>query len=226
MIHVLVRSKRTLSAELLSAAVSAQPHLKLVKLVETDEELLNALETQGGHIVLFMLEQTVDERWAESMKAIRDKARRVKLIVLTENRNPEVVVRAFSAGARGYFSLHDSSLDSLVKCIERVHDGQIWANSNELEWVIQALERTNSASKPFRVVNAVGKCLLSQREEDVVRLLVEGLQNREIAHALNLSEHTIKNYLFRIYDKLGISSRTELLLYVMTPRATELRQVS
>jgi DNA-binding NarL/FixJ family response regulator len=66
--------------------------------------------------------------------------------------------------------------------------------------------------------DASGNRLLSHREEEVVSLLVSGLPNREIAHALRLSEHTVKNYLFHIYDKLGISSRTELLLYVMTPR--------
>jgi DNA-binding NarL/FixJ family response regulator len=67
-------------------------------------------------------------------------------------------------------------------------------------------------------VNALGTRLLSPREEDVVKLLMEGMQNREIARTLNLSGHTIKNYLFNIYEKLGISSRTELLLYILTPR--------
>jgi DNA-binding CsgD family transcriptional regulator len=58
--------------------------------------------------------------------------------------------------------------------------------------------------------------LLTKREEDVVRLLAEGMQNREIARELNLSEHTIKNYLFHIFDKLGVSSRVELILYAVS----------
>jgi DNA-binding CsgD family transcriptional regulator len=69
---------------------------------------------------------------------------------------------------------------------------------------------------PMRVVNADGMRLLTKREEDVVRLLVEGMQNREIARELNLSEHTIKNYLFHIFDKLGVSSRVELILYAVS----------
>jgi DNA-binding CsgD family transcriptional regulator len=68
----------------------------------------------------------------------------------------------------------------------------------------------------MRVVNADGLRLLTKREEDVVRLLAEGLQNREIAHELNLSEHTVKNYLFHIFDKLGVSSRVELILYAVS----------
>jgi DNA-binding NarL/FixJ family response regulator len=69
---------------------------------------------------------------------------------------------------------------------------------------------------PMRVVNADGMRLLTKREEDVVRLLAEGMQNREIAKELSLSEHTVKNYLFHIFDKLGVSSRVELVLYAVS----------
>ncbi|HZD33430.1 MAG TPA: LuxR C-terminal-related transcriptional regulator, partial [Candidatus Angelobacter sp.] len=56
---------------------------------------------------------------------------------------------------------------------------------------------------------------LTRREESVVRLVVQGMVNREIAAQLRLSEHTIKNYLFRIFDKLGVSNRVELALYAV-----------
>ena len=56
-----------------------------------------------------------------------------------------------------------------------------------------------------------GLNLVSKREQEVVRLVVEGLSNREIAQRLNLSEHTIKNYVFRIFAKLGVSNRVELV---------------
>ena len=226
MIHVLIRSKRTLSAELLSAAVSAQNRFKMVQLATTDEEFFKVIETQTVHMILFVPDEGAGQSWLEVMKASRESAPRVKLILLTERRDPHVVVSAFKAGARGFFSLKGSGLEMLFKCIERVHDGQIWANSEELEWVIRALEDANSRSQTPRVVNALGERLLSQREEDVVKLLSDGMPNREIAQTLNLSEHTIKNYLFRIYDKLGVSSRTELLLYVMNSRTTGLRRVS
>jgi DNA-binding CsgD family transcriptional regulator len=58
--------------------------------------------------------------------------------------------------------------------------------------------------------------LLTKREEEVVRLVAEGMQNREIAKELKLSEHTIKNYLFHIFEKLGVSSRVELVLYAVS----------
>ena len=63
--------------------------------------------------------------------------------------------------------------------------------------------------------------LLTPRESDVARLVVEGMRNQEISTKLNLREHTVRNYLLRIFDKLGISSRVELILY-----ATSLPEVA
>jgi DNA-binding NarL/FixJ family response regulator len=65
------------------------------------------------------------------------------------------------------------------------------------------------------VLNSNGDHLLTGREEQVVALVSDGLSNREVARELNLSEHTIKKYLFRIFDKLGISTRVELVLYAL-----------
>ena len=65
----------------------------------------------------------------------------------------------------------------------------------------------------MRVVSASGETLLTSREEQVVALVSDGLSNRDVAMELGLSEHTVKKYLFRIFEKLGISSRVELVLY-------------
>jgi len=81
-----------------------------------------------------------------------------------------------------------------------------------MECVLDAL----TLARPLRVVNPEGLNLLSRREEDVMRLVAEGLGNRDVAEQLNLSEHTVKNYLFRIFDKLGISNRVELVLYAVS----------
>src|SRR5439155_24242919 len=94
-------------------------------------------------------------------------------------------------------------------CIEIVYRGQIWARNGEIEFVLEALGK----ALPSRLVDSKGIALLSKREQDVIRSLSEGLTNREIAAELKLSEHTVKNYLLRIFDKLGISSRAEAILY-------------
>ena len=67
-----------------------------------------------------------------------------------------------------------------------------------------------------RMVKADGAKLLTKREEDLLRLVAEGLGNRDIAQELNLSEHTVKNYMFRMFEKLGVSSRVELVMYALS----------
>jgi DNA-binding NarL/FixJ family response regulator len=120
------------------------------------------------------------------------------------------VIESFLAGARGVFSRTDS-LKALAKCIHSVHNGQVWASSRELQFVLEAL----CAPAPIRLLNGKGTAMLSAREMEVVQSVAEGLTNREIAKRLGLTEHTVKNYLFRIFDKLGVSSRVEVVLYAL-----------
>jgi DNA-binding NarL/FixJ family response regulator len=94
-----------------------------------------------------------------------------------------------------------------------VHQGQVWANGAQLDSVLNAFVE----AAPLRVDQQKPK-LLTRREEGVVALIAEGLSNREVGQKLGLTEHTVGNYLFRIYDKIGISSRVELVLYWLKTR--------
>jgi len=136
----------------------------------------------------------------------------VRSIVLADRPDPNIVVEGLRAGARGFFSRCNFDFETLCKCVRRVCEGQIWIGNAELEFVFDALVR----ARPLRVVNSDGLNLLSKREEEVMRLVAEGLGNRDIADLLKLSEHTVKNYLFHIFDKLGISNRVELVLYAVS----------
>jgi DNA-binding NarL/FixJ family response regulator len=131
-------------------------------------------------------------------------------ILLTEDESRELAVQAFRCGARALFCLSSSSFQLLCDCIERVHRGEVCASTQQLNYLLDAVCATQ-----LRVVSAAGNSLLTAREEQVVALVADGLSNREVAAELGLSEHTVKKYLFRIFDKLGISSRVELVLYAL-----------
>jgi two-component system nitrate/nitrite response regulator NarL len=216
-VSVLIAYPKTMAAKLLAEALSRQSRFRVVALVTSANELFDAMAANVADVAL------VSARMAEGpvsgfdvLRRIRERAPNLKVVMLFESREQQLVVDAFRMGAKGVFCTYQSEFELLCECVDRVHGGQIWANSEELNWVISALEATSSYSAPLRVLNAEGVNLLSKREEDVVKLLMEGLPNREIARHLDLSEHTIKNYFFRIFDKLGVSSRTELLLYAMS----------
>ena len=133
----------------------------------------------------------------------------VRIIVLLDIGQEETIVRAFRGGAKGVFCRTDGELDMLGKCIRSVHEGQIWATSEQLHYVLSDL-----IISPIRARSVTGKNLLTKRETEVAALVAGGLPNREVAQRLGIGEHTVSNYLFRMYNKLGISSRVELVLYV------------
>lgn len=173
-------------------------------------ELLAGVE---AHVAL--ISSTLQDRSLNGLAVlpqIRLQYPAVRLVLMVDHADPELVVAAFRAGARGVFSRSDSQFDALCKSISCVHGGQIWANSQQLEYLLEAVAQAPSV----RLVSANGRNLLSKREEEVVYLVAEGLGNHEIAQQLHLSIHTVKNHLFHIFDKLGISSRVELVLYAVS----------
>ena len=135
------------------------------------------------------------------------------VIIILDSNKPAMVVEAFRAGASGIFSREQSS-ELLCKCIHAVHKGQIWASSKELHFVIDALGPALAAKS----MTLRGTGLLTKREEGVVHLVAEGMTNRDISQELKLSEHTVRNYLFRIFNKVGTSNRLELALYAIDRR--------
>ena len=183
--------------------------------------ILRAVSQKVPRVVL--LSMTASLRPAETVGILRRfhlAHPEIRKVLLVEAFDRELVVNAFRSGVRGIFCIADSNLRLLCKCLLRVADGQIWANTEQLNYIVELVSEVPS----LRVLNSSGDSLLTLREEQVVALVAEGLGNRQIARELNLSEHTIKKYLFRIFEKLGISSRVELVLYAVNngdPRQAE-----
>ena len=147
------------------------------------------------------------------VREIRQSAKPARCIVLLDDCDRGGVVEAFSSGVMGVCGRNESC-EVLCKCIDRVYRGQIWANSEQLRYVLETLW----AGTRIRLTDARGNVLLTRREEDIVFLVAEGLRNREIAEQLKLSEHTIRNYLSHAFEKRGISSRSEVILYSIEQR--------
>jgi DNA-binding NarL/FixJ family response regulator len=140
-------------------------------------------------------------------------------IVLLDSNDPEVVVDAFRVRAKGIFMCAERNTEMLQKCIRCVVEGQIWADSTQMNYIVSALPRAHC--RDLVAKRKVPK-ILTPREEQVVLHLAQGLTNREIAAQMQLTENTIKNYVFHIFEKLGFSNRVEVVLYA----ATDMQQSS
>jgi DNA-binding NarL/FixJ family response regulator len=137
---------------------------------------------------------------------------RIAPVLMVEHYDRELVLDAFRAGVKGIFLFNHAPLRQLCKCIAAVARGEIWINHQQLHYLLDVMSQVPA----LRVLNSKGRPLLTPREEQVVALVADGLSNREAAGELGLSEHTVKKYLLRIFDKLGISTRVELVLYAIS----------
>jgi DNA-binding NarL/FixJ family response regulator len=219
-IRVLVADSTHMHTQLLTEALKLDPALEVVAGNST-----GLIETATQHDVnVSVISSHLEEdpnRGLEVLRELRAALPKVRAILLLDSSKRETILEAFQAGARGVFS-HYESLENLCKCVRQVHAGQIWASSQQISFAVEALAVTPTV----RAVDARGFDLLSKRELEVVRSLAGGLTNREIAERLGLSQHTIKNYLFRVFDKLGVSSRMELLCLTLAQPAAQVAEDS
>jgi DNA-binding NarL/FixJ family response regulator len=220
-INVLIADSNRMQAQLLSSALRRHPEFQVSTCPMDATSILQSIDGKPPQVALLSLGSPAHASGPVStLRAFHLSHPSVAKVLLLDAWDRELVVNAFRSGARGVFVITDSSLRLLCKCLVRVAAGQVWINTEQLNCLLELIAEVPS----LRVVNAGGQGILTPREEQVVALVAEGLSNRAIARELILSEHTIKKYLFRIFEKLGISTRVELVLYAVNngdPRHAE-----
>jgi DNA-binding NarL/FixJ family response regulator len=216
-IPILIASPRVLDCELYAQALRQHPGFEIVGRVFDVDSAVHAVECSPISVALISANlQDGPLSGLTALQRINQMNSDVKPVVLFEPGETNLVLTAFRNGARGVFCPAEDGFEQLCRCVEQVHAGQIWAKSVQFQEMLTSFPRRAS----LQIVNSDGALLLTRREQDVVGLVEEGLTNRQIAQELKLSEHTVRNNLFRIFDKLGISTRVELTLYAINNRAS------
>ena len=216
-ITILIAGQTNLANDALCRSFNQRrKHFRVVGVAHTLKDLLKQVTEHRPDVVLISVNMGNNPMGGIGvLRELSLTGSSAHVIVLSDCSDPEQVVEAFSHGARGFFC-ENEDFPALCKSVRSVYSGQIWADSTQLQWVLQAFQKRGMT----RVVNAKGIPLLTEREEQIVRMVAEGLPNTEICTALGLSHHTVKNHLFNIYNKLGISRRAELQLYALGSRDT------
>jgi|SRR5882672_4160009 len=211
-IAVLIADSNRMQAQLLTSALRRRSEFCISTCAIDASSILQAVASIPAKVLVLSLSRSVGfASQMASMRRVHLSYPSVAKVILVESYDRELVVNAFRSGVRGIFCISDTHFRLLCRCIQRVAGGQIWANTEQMSFLLDLVSEVPS----LRVVNSSGSQMLTPREEQVVALVAEGLSNRDTARELGLSEHTVKKYLFRIFDKLGISSRVELVLYAV-----------
>jgi len=217
-VRVLIGDDSTMGCELLRTAFKRYAHQFEVAGCEVCVSGVVRSMSQAHVDVALISADLEDGRLMglEALRALHSSHAATRVVILFDSWRDDLIIHAFRAGAKGVFCRAEP-LDRLRKCIWSVYQGQVWANSQQLQLLLGAL--TNA--QPVRLVDARGLDLLTKRETQLVELVSQGMSTREISAKLGISEHTVSNYLFRIYNKIGVSNRTELALCAIKQREDE-----
>jgi DNA-binding NarL/FixJ family response regulator len=209
-IRVLIIASDNMTGELLASVLSrVRKQFAFATLIGSSQQIVARLKAHNSQVALICSElQDGPQAGYKVLQELRACQHRAAGIMLLQSPNSDKAVDAFRGGARGVF-YRSHSLKSLAKCIRAVHEGQIWASNEDIEHALGVLVSLT----PLQFHEQNGDQALTPREEDVVRLVAEGLKNRAIADRLHIGEHSVRNYLSRIFEKVGVSSRVELILY-------------
>jgi DNA-binding NarL/FixJ family response regulator len=171
--------------------INQERDLRVVAEAGNGLEAVQAFEHHRPDVTLLDLRMPVMEG-VEAVRRIREIDPRALVIVLTTYDTDDEIASALKAGAKAYV-LKDISADELVSCIRKVLAGQTYL----------------APAAAAKLAEGVTRVQLTPREMAALRLMADGKANKEIASELEISERTVKTHLAHLFEKLGVTSRTE-----------------
>jgi DNA-binding NarL/FixJ family response regulator len=193
--------------------IAIEDDIRIVAQVESAQNALTAVGRYEADLIL--LESGLSHSPSEMVSGLLAVAPSIKIILVMIEPTETETVELLRLGARGIVT-RSIAPDLLIKCIHKVHEGETWLDHQGVNWVIEAYR-----AQAAQLISPRNRVRLNQKEIRIISGVTQGLRNKDIAQEVGTTEQVVKNYLRKIYDKLGVSDRLELALYCMHHRLLE-----
>ena len=191
-------------------AASAEHELELVTSISALSERIGASEPAAILLDSELLEKPLERQVGEIVNV----AGAARVIVLTPVFIEDEEIALLKAGAKGCCR-RGIDPESLQQVLSVTSDGGVWVTRSLLPRLVSELRKyVDAHRKPADTPADDSLAELTQREREIVRLIVDGASNKEVASSLNISERTVKGHLSNVFQKLGVTDRLKLMLYV------------
>jgi two-component system, NarL family, nitrate/nitrite response regulator NarL len=207
LIRILLADSQAIYRVGMRKVFALEDDIRVVGQVDRVEHLYDAITRHPCDVLL--MEGNLIAGTSEVIPEVVRLAPETKIIVQTSGTDEAHTVELYRRGVRGIIP-RSIAPDLLVKCVRKIASGETWIDNQSVTWVIEAYR-----SQATSITNPKSQPRLSPKELSIIACITQGKRNKEIAFQLGTTEQVVKNYLRKIYDKLGVSDRLELALYCL-----------
>jgi DNA-binding NarL/FixJ family response regulator len=212
-IRVIVADTQAIFRAGLRKVFALEDDIRVVGQAENLAQTTSAIQKFSADIVIF--EAALTTNAADTISDLLRQNTNCRLVVVLQEPDQEMTLELFRRGAHAVVS-KEVEPDMLVDCLRKVHQGEPWLEPRAITWVLDAYR-----TQGMRPAGSRPKVQLTPKESLIVSCVTQGMKNKEIALRVGTTEQVVKNYLRKVYDKLGVADRLELALYCLNHRVIE-----
>jgi DNA-binding NarL/FixJ family response regulator len=209
-IRVIVADSQAIFRAGLRKIFALEDDIRVVGQAETVAQTVTAIQKFSADILIFEAALTTSP--ADAVSDLLRQNVKCRVVVVLQEPDQEMTLELFRRGAHGIVS-REVEPEMLVECLRKVASGEPWLESRAIAWVLDAFR-----NQGLRPTGSRPKVQLTPKESLIVSCVTQGMKNKEIALRVGTTEQVVKNYLRKVYDKLGVADRLELALYCLNHR--------
>ena len=206
-VRVIVADTQAIFRAGLRKIFALEDDIRVVGQAETLAQTQSAVTKFSADVLIF--ESSLTPNPVESVADLLRQNSKLKVVVVTPGADEELTLELFRRGAHGIVS-REVEPELMVECLRKVVSGETWLDSQGIHWVMEAYRNQHN-----RPAGSRPKVQLTPKETLIVSCVTQGMKNKEIALRVGTTEQVVKNYLRKVYDKLGVADRLELALYCL-----------